>query len=169
MTGLPFAFSQLEPILLWSLIGTMALTTILSGSQGLGLSRLSLPFLVGTIFTGNRHRAAALGALFYMFGGFLFGFVYFLVMAHMGKANWWIGALLGGLHGLFLLTAVLPVLPHMHPRMASEYDGPSGKRRLEPPGFLGLNYGYRTPVTTLIAHAAYGAILGAGFATQVGS
>ncbi len=168
MTNIPFAFSRLEPILLWSLIGTMALTTILSGSQGLGLSRLSLPFLVGTLFTGNRRRATTFGSLFYMAGGFTFGFIYFLVMAHIGRANWWIGALLGTLHGLFLLTAVLPVLPHLHPRMATEYDGPSGQRRLEPPGFLGLNYGYRTPLTTLIGHAVYGAILGAGFATYVG-
>lgn len=169
MSHLPFAVSRLEPILLWSLIGTMALTTILYGSQGLGLSRLSLPFLVGTMFSGNRRRATTFGALFYLGGGFVFGFIYFLVMAHIGHANWWVGALLGALHGLFLLTAVLPVLPHMHPRMATEYDGPSGKRRLEPPGFLGLNYGYRTPVTTLIGHVVYGAILGAGFATHIGS
>lgn len=169
MTHVPFAFSRLEPILLWSLIGTMALTTILYGSQGMGLSRLSLPYLVGTVFSGNRRRATALGAGLYMFGGFLFGFIYFLVMMHLGLVNWWIGALLGALHGLFLLTAVLPVLPYLHPRMATEYDGPSGHRRLEPPGFLGLNYGYRTPLTTLIGHTIYGAILGAGFATAIGS
>jgi hypothetical protein len=34
-------------------------------------------------------------------------------------------------------------------------------RQLEPPGFLALNYGYETPVAVLIAHLAYGAILGA--------
>jgi uncharacterized membrane protein YagU involved in acid resistance len=168
MTHLPFAFSRIEPILLWSLIGTMALTTILAGSQGLGLSRLSLPYLLGTVFSGNRRQATALGALLYMLGGFVFGFIYFLVMMHLGLVNWWIGTLFGALHGLFLLTAVLPVLPHLHPRMATEYDGPSGQRRLEPPGFLGLNYGYRTPLTTLFGHAVYGAIVGAGFSTAVG-
>jgi hypothetical protein len=31
---------------------------------------------------------------------------------------------------------------------------------LEPPGFLMLNYGRRTPFVTLIAHIAYGAIVG---------
>jgi hypothetical protein len=35
--------------------------------------------------------------------------------------------------------------------MASEYEGPDDVRRLESPGFLGLNYGYRTPFTTLLA------------------
>jgi hypothetical protein len=45
--------------------------------------------------------------------------------------------------------------------MASEYEGPIHGRRLQPPGFLALNYGYRTPLTTIAAHALYGAILGA--------
>jgi hypothetical protein len=169
VTHLPFALSRLEPILLWSLIGTMALSTILYASQGLGLSRLSLPFLVGTLYSGNRRRATAFGTLCYWVGGFIFGFIYFLVMAHIGRAAWWIGALLGALHGLFLLTVALPVLPYLHPRMATEYDGPSGQRRLEPPGFLGLNYGFRTPLTTLIAHAIYGAILGSGFSAYIGT
>ena len=46
-------------LVLWGLIATVAMTTILSGSQGLGLSRLSLPFLVGTLFTANRSRATS--------------------------------------------------------------------------------------------------------------
>lgn len=168
MNVVPYTFEQLDVILLWSLVATMALTSILSGSQGLGFSRLGLPFLIGTMFTGNRHHATAFGATFYLVGGFFFGLLYFMVMAQIGRASWWLGGLLGALHGLFLLTAVLPVLPHLHPRMATEYDGPSGQRRLEPPGFLGLNYGYRTPLTTLIGHAVYGAILGAGYAAGVG-
>lgn len=44
--------------------------------------------------------------------------------------------------------------------MASEQQGPTVMRQLEPPGFLALNYGYQTPVSVLIAHLAYGIILG---------
>ena len=58
---------------------------------------------------------------------------------------------------------VLPLLPGVHPRMASEDAGPESHRSLEPPGFLGLNYGRYTPLVTLIAHVAYGAILGGGY------
>ncbi|MGZ3457893.1 MAG: hypothetical protein ACXU86_05230 [Archangium sp.] len=56
---------------------------------------------------------------------------------------------------------VLPVLPAVHPRMASESQGPTEVRLLEPPGFLGLHYGPRTPLTTLVAHLAFGVLLGA--------
>jgi hypothetical protein len=65
-----------------------------------------------------------------------------------------------------VLSVALPVLPGMHPRMASELHGPTVVRVLEPPGFLGLNYGLRTPVSVLLAHAVYGALLGAFYAPQ---
>jgi len=55
----------------------------------------------------------------------------------------------------------LPVLPALHPRMANEQYGPTVVRQLEPPGFLGLHYGIRTPISVLAAHAIFGAILGA--------
>ena len=61
---------------------------------------------------------------------------------------------------MFLLVAALPLLPYIHPRMASEYDGASATKQLEPPGFMGLNYGHRTPLTTLAGQAVYGAVLG---------
>lgn len=153
--------SGLPQLLLWGLIATVAMTTILQGSQGLGLSRLSLPFLLGTLFTANRDRAVVWGFIAYTIGGWLFALLYFLAFSGIGIATWWFGALLGFLHGLFLLAAVLPLLPHAHPRMASEHDGPGHGYVLEPPGFFGLNYGRRTPVTTLLGQTVYGLILGA--------
>jgi uncharacterized membrane protein YagU involved in acid resistance len=163
----PLALAQLEAILLWGFVATVAMTTILHGSQGLGLSRLSLSFLLGTLLSPNRHVAHVLGFTAYMLGGWVFAFVYFLLMANLGLVSWWTGALIGLLHALFLLVVVLPVLPYIHPRMATEYDGPTSTRRLEPPGFMGLNYGHRTPVTTVTGHVVYGAILGACYPGMV--
>jgi hypothetical protein len=54
----------------------------------------------------------------------------------------------------------MPLLPGLHPRMVSEYDGPTPNRRLQPPGFMALNYGRRTPVVAIVAHVMYGAIIG---------
>jgi hypothetical protein len=45
--------------------------------------------------------------------------------------------------------------------MASEHHGVTNLRQLEPPGFLAMNYGYQTPVATLVAQAGYGGVLGA--------
>ena len=44
--------------------------------------------------------------------------------------------------------------------MASELRGPTPTRQLEPPGFLALHYGRRTPIVSIVAHMAYGAMLG---------
>jgi uncharacterized membrane protein YagU involved in acid resistance len=104
-------------------------------------------------------------------GGWLFAFVYFLLFASVRIYAWWFGALAGLVHGLFLLTCALPLLPFVHPRMASEYHSASTIRQLEPPGFLAMNYGYHTPLSTLFAQIVYGATLG-GFvevATWMGS
>lgn len=145
---------------LWGLAATVAMTGILQGANGLGLSRLSIPFLVGTIFTDDRRKATVLGFAFYVVGGWIFALLYFLFFASIGLFTWWFGAMLGFLHGLFLLVAALPVLPFVHPRMASGYDGAVARPQLEPPGFLGLHYGRGTPVSLLAAQTLYGATLG---------
>ena len=154
--GLPSVWHMM----IWGLVATVAMTTILQGAQGLGLSRLSLPFLAGTFFTGNRRRAVIVGFVFYVVGGWVFAFLYFLLFASLGVYTWWLGAAAGLLHGLFILVCGLPLLPYIHPRMASEYDGASAIRQLEPPGIMGLNYGRRTPFTTLAGQTVYGAVLG---------
>jgi hypothetical protein len=44
--------------------------------------------------------------------------------------------------------------------MASEYHGATTARQLEPPGFLPMNYGYQTPLITLVGQTVYSATLG---------
>ena len=152
---------QILHVLLWGFIATVAMSGVQFGAQRLGYSRLSVPFIIGTMFTGERAAANVAGTMFYLLGGWLFAFIYYFIFASLGRWGSVFGTLIGLVHGVVLLVMLLPLMPYMHPRMASEYDGPSYRRRLQPPGFLALNYGYRTPLATLVAHAIYGAILGA--------
>lgn len=145
---------------LWALIATLAMTSILEASRGLGFSRLSLPFLIGAFFTDQRGRAVIIGFVVYTLGGWLFAFIYFVLFASVRIYTWWFGALAGVVHGIVLLTCALPLLPFVHPRMASEYHSANTIRQLEPPGFLAMNYGYPTPLSTLFAQIVYGATLG---------
>jgi hypothetical protein len=55
----------------------------------------------------------------------------------------------------------------VHPRMGSTLTAADSSPLLEPPGFLMRNYGRGTPVVTLLAHVAYGAIVG-GFVSMAG-
>jgi hypothetical protein len=146
--------------LLWGFVATVVLTTLMSASQGMGLTRMSLPFMLGTLFTPGRDRAKVIGFLVHFLNGWAFSLLYVLAFASWGEASWWRGAGIGLVHAAFVLTAGMRILPGIHPRMASEQHGPTVMRQLEPPGFLGLNYGVQTPVSVAVAHAVFGAILG---------
>jgi len=93
--------------------------------------------------------------------GWLFALLYALAFESWRQATWWLGAGIGLVHGLFVLAVGMPIVPAMHPRMVSEYFGPTPNSQLQPPGFLALNYGRRTPIVALTSHLVYGAILGA--------
>ena len=147
--------------LLWGFVSTVVLTSILAASQGLGMTRMNLPYLLGTMFTPNRDRAKLFGSLAHFTNGWIFSLAYVAAFHAWNQANWWLGALVGLVHATFILTVLMAVLPSFHPRMANEQYGPTVVRQLEPPGFLGLHYGIRTPVSVIIAHVIFGAILGA--------
>jgi uncharacterized membrane protein YagU involved in acid resistance len=147
--------------LLWGFVSTVVLTAILGGSQGWGLTRMNLPYLLGTMFTPNRDRAKLFGVLVHFANGWIFSLVYVAAFHAWGMATWWLGALTGLVHASFVLAVLMPVLPGMHPRMANEQYGPTVVRQLEPPGFLALHYGIQTPISVIVAHIVFGAILGA--------
>jgi hypothetical protein len=151
---------NLPSVLVWGFAATVTLTTMMAASQGLGLSRMSIPFILGTMLTPNRDRAMLLGALLHVGNGWLFALVYAAVFEGWGRAAWWLGAIVGFAHAGFVLTVGMTMLPGMHPRMASEHRAAPEHAQLQPPGFLALHYGERTPLVTLAAHLVYGAILG---------
>lgn len=142
-------------------LATLALSTILSASQGLGLTRMNLPYLIGTFFTPEREKARIYGFAAHLLNGWVFSIFYVLVFENVRLAAWWFGALLGLAQALFVLTVGMSLMPGLHPRMASERLGPAADRQLEPPGFMALHYGYQTPLSILIGHAVFGAVLGA--------
>lgn len=147
--------------ILWGFVGTVVLTIILAGSQGLGMTRMNIPYLLGTIFTPDRDRAKLIGILVHFINGWIFALLYIAAFHALGMATWWLGALMGFIHSVFVLVVGMPLLPALHPRMANEQCGPTVVRQLEPPGFLGMHYGIRTPISVVLAHVAFGAILGA--------
>ena len=141
-------------------LATVVLTLIEALARGFGFTRMNLPFILGTIFSGNRDRARLIGLGVHLLVGWIFALPYFFVFLSLNLPTWWFGALLGLGHGPFIMTALMPVMPAMHPRMADETHGPTPTRQLQPPGFLALNYGRRTFVVAILAHIVYGAILG---------
>ena len=136
-------------------VGTLVLTTLLQAASALGLTRVDLPFLLGTAFTGDRVRAKALGYALHFIVGLTFALVYLAVFAAIGQSGWWLGAVFGLVHGVFAVTALVSILlPLVHPRMATPLSATGSNALLEPPGFMMLNYGARTPLVTIVGHIA---------------
>lgn len=142
--------------------GTLVLTTALRAASELKLTRIDIPFLLGTAFTADRARAKALGYVLHFVTGQLFALSYYGLFLAIGGGGWALGALFGLVHGTFAGTALVNIiLPLVHPRMGTALTSAPHVALLEPPGFLMLNYGMITPVISLAAHTAYGTIVGA--------
>ena len=145
---------------LFGLIATAALTAAMIAAQLAGLTRLDFPLVLGTIFTEDPDKARIAGFFLHLVIGQGFALGYAATFALVHQASWWLGALLGLLHVAVALTILLPLVPGVNPRMASERAGPSSTAVLEPPGLLGLNYGIQTPAVAIVAHLIYGIVLG---------
>jgi len=146
--------------ILWGFAATIVLTTIMSASRSLGLTRMDIPFMLGTMFTPNRDKAKLYGFLVHLMNGWIFALIYVAAFVSTGLFHWWFGVAIGAVHALFVLLFGMKVIPGMHPRMATETRGPDPTHQLEPPGFMALNYGRGTPIATIMAHLVYGGILG---------
>lgn len=147
----------------WAVFGfvaTAALTGVMVGAQMLGLTRLDLPLMLGTIVTEDPDKARAAGFFIHLGIGQGFALGYAAVFALLGRATWWLGGLLGIVQVAIVLTVLVPWFAVVNPNMASSRAGRSSTASLEPPGPFGLNYGTRTPAVAIVAHILYGIALG---------
>ena len=148
-------------------LGTVVLTSMLRLAQELGFTRMDIPLLLGTAFTASRRRANAIGYALHFTNGLLFALAYAGIFFAVGRAGWIFGGLLGVVHATFAGGALINVLlPAVHPRMGTPWSDAAETPLLEPPGFMLANYGRQTVLGNLVAHIAYGAIVGgftAGF------
>jgi hypothetical protein len=142
--------------------GTIVLTTALTAGTQLRMTRMDIPFLLGTAFTTDRTRARLIGYAVHFVNGLLFALIYYAAFVVLGRAGWALGLLFGLAHAMFAGTTLVNVLlPAIHPRMGTPNSAADSSPLLEPPGFMLLNYGRSTPALTIVAHLAYGAIVGA--------
>lgn len=146
--------------ILWGLCAAALLALIESAGLWLGLTRMSMPIILGSAFVLERDRAAFVGTILHLLAGVAFGLLYAAIFEELGHASWWAGMLLGIGQSLFMLGVIIPVLPTVHPHMASRREGPNPLNALQAPGFMAQNYGRRTLLVSLISHAAFGLLFG---------
>ncbi len=147
----------------WAVFGlaaTGALTCALITAQLAGWTRLDLPLVLGTLVVEDPDRARGVGFVLHLVMGQVFALLYAAAFAALGFASWWLGMLFGLLHAAVALLVVIPLFAGVNPRISSERAGLETRTVLEPPGLLGMSYGYQTPLVATLAHLGYGALLG---------
>src|SRR5690606_40386613 len=72
--------------------GTLVLTTVLRAASELKLTRVDLPFLLGSAFTANRTRAKVLGYLLHFAAGQVFALGYYALFVAIDRSGWLLGA-----------------------------------------------------------------------------
>jgi len=119
--------------LLAGFAGTLVLTSLESGAQQLHLTRMSLPYLLGAMFTPSRDRAKVIGFFAHLINGQDAGAPLCRDLQRHGRKRR--GARdahrpdpLGR-----LLLVLVPLPPSIHPRMASVHQGRRAAPH-EPPG-----------------------------------
>ena len=84
--------------------GTLAMTTLLRAASELGLTRIDIPFLLGTAVSVDRTRAKVVGFALHFAAGLLFALLYYASFVAINRSGWWIGAGFGVFHALFAGT-----------------------------------------------------------------
>jgi hypothetical protein len=146
--------------LIFGFVATAVLSAVMVGAQLGRQTRMDLITMLGTLVIGDLDKARFPGLLIHFAIGQVFALFYAAAFSLIGRSGWLLGGLFGLVHGLLALTLLIPLLPSIHPRMATERTG-FELAVLEPPALFAQNYGRRTVAVTLLAHVAYGAILGA--------
>ena len=83
---------NIDNLILWGFAATLILTTLMAVSKPMGLTRMDLPFMLGTMFTPNRNKAPWIGFLMHLTMGWFFAFIYGAAFEsaglHTGGLGW---------------------------------------------------------------------------------
>jgi hypothetical protein len=161
------------PAVIAGLLGGIVMTAMITMMRKAGKTAMDMALLQGSMFTGDRGKAKAIGLFMHlvMMSAIVFGSIYALLFAWLDTEAtnaWWVGALIGVVHGIIAGMA-MAMMGAMHPRMragamATAGTGSGDEVQLEPPGFFAKNYGAATPPGVLMAHVIYGLVVGLVYA-----
>ncbi|MCC7353075.1 MAG: hypothetical protein IT330_04895 [Anaerolineae bacterium] len=120
----------------------------------IGLPRLDLPALLGTIFAGDVATLSSLGVLMHLGVGVGLGlfYVYGDVEEFLPGPSWLRGMIYGAGVWVVTMVAVMPLIPYA--------DRVLGQGQAPTMGFFMLTVGVWAPVQALVTHLIFGAVLG---------
>ena len=106
------------------LAGTAVMTVLMYVAPMMGMPKMDIAGMLGTMFVSKRQTAMILGMIMHFMAGVIFALVYALLWSlGLGSATWWWGLIFGAVHGIIAII-MIPIIMRMHPREPEMAGGP---------------------------------------------
>lgn len=156
--------------------GAVAMSLVMAAGRAARLTSMPpMPVILGSMMAARRNIIRPIGLVLHyvVLSTFVFGLIYAALFTAFDSASWWVGALIGLVHGVLVGAIAMPMMPAVNPRMRREpamahagggppqtiVERPGGTIELTAPRFMGRGYGAMTPAGLVIAHIVYGIVV----------
>lgn len=151
--------------LLAGVLGGLAFLAVVMMGRAVGMTRMNFLEVVGTMLVPAGSKATVYGtglAVHLMasagFGVAHVGLLHAIGITSVGQAAGW-DLVLGMAHGVLILAMLPAALTLMHPLVR--------KHAMDRPGVALTGFGPGTPIGSLMAHVAFGLVVGSVYAAAV--
>jgi len=136
-------------VIIAGLAGTIAMTILMYLAPLMGMPKLDIIAMLGTMFTSNKTVSTIIGVMAHLMMGVVFAFIYVLLWSFgIGSPTWLWGLIFGAVHGL-MVYLIMPIINRMHPRSV-EMEG-----------------GTKMAVGMVMVHMLYGLVVALVYASYV--
>lgn len=133
------------------LVATLAMTAVMSMAPAMGLPRMEIPKMLGSMFVRGEGTANGLGLMLHLMMGVIFAVIYAIGFTALNAApTWYIGVLFGSMHWLVAMLA-MGMMGSIHPRIREGVMADTGV-------FM-LKLGAMAPAGALMGHWVYGILV----------
>jgi len=106
------------------LLGTLVMTALIYIAPRMGIPKMDIIGMLGTMFTASEGTARVLGTIAHFMMGVIFAIIYALLWSlGIGSPTWLWGLIFGAIHGVVAIV-MMPVMIKMHPRPPQMESGP---------------------------------------------
>src|SRR3989304_8894140 len=106
------------------LLGTLAMTLLMSMAPRMGMPKMDIIGMLGTMFTASEGAARVLGTPAHFMMGVIFAIIYSLLWSlGIGSPTWLWGLIFSAVHGVVVM-GMLPGAGEVHPRPPPIQSGP---------------------------------------------
>jgi hypothetical protein len=119
----PQWFEHIRDAIVAGSTGRMAMILLIYGGPLIGLPRIDVVSMLGSLAAPNKQDAVTLGGAIHFTMGILFAIIYAAFWsAGIGSPTWWWGLIFGAIHGLLVIVLLLLVF-RIYPQLSQLING----------------------------------------------